>query len=234
MNNSALAVIAALMIPAAASAQALPEGSYQGRGDGTTLGMTVVKDRAVFVVANPGTCVGGAQGDVSQAGSGRWTVDITDGAPAVVSITEGSGAYSIRCEGECSHYSGFGCFIEGEVRPVAAAATGSGADAGGAASDFSFQNAKLTTGQCYGQIDGQVLIDHECDIGLGPGGDFLIAQRNGRVFIEVLVTGKGQGTARYREVEGSDTLTLEDLGPVTRETSRSECWSSSRVRACAK
>lgn len=94
-------------------------------------------------------------------------------------------------------------------------------------------SSKFSKAGCFASVEGQVLVDYECDILLYKGGDFEVSQLNGNVFIGVEVTGKGIGRAHYRETEASDHA-FEDLGPVKREKFDPACWAGEMARICAR
>lgn len=120
------AFIAAIMMTVAAPvfADDLPQGEYVGEGDGTKMTMSVKGNHVSLAVSTSigGGCVGGGEGQITEAGKNKWLFvldsDFADVCLIDVERDKKHGyVLTTRTGTDCSSYGGFNCFLDGTVNP---------------------------------------------------------------------------------------------------------------------
>lgn len=112
---SAAAVVVSV---GSALAQDLPQGEYSGRGDGTTMSMSVAGGHAKVTVSGQG-CVGAGDGPVSTVGKDHWLITMTEYGECLVDVKSTKSGYELDPQqgGQCWQYTGQACGFWGQVSP---------------------------------------------------------------------------------------------------------------------
>lgn len=208
----------ALLLPLSAAAESLPDGRYEGRGDGTRAVLKVSGSSAEVAMAGGG-CVGGMNGRVSASGGG-WL--ISDGVCSLEVQRTGSG-YSFMptpdTESACSGYHGQGCHMIADV--VLTGAMASTQDTASGDPDYKAARCELVVaGKTHGEGDCRFYPD--------PGGSFQVHFPSG-IFADVRVEGAGKAIG-YWTGPLPASHAHDDLGRLTRDGA---CWVNDNVRVCA-
>ena len=109
---------AALLAVTVTSAQAqdLPQGEYTGRGDGTTMSMSVAGGHAKITVSGQG-CVGAGEGPISTITDDHWRITMMEYGECLVDVKSVKSGYELDPQpgGQCWQYSGQACGFWGQV-----------------------------------------------------------------------------------------------------------------------
>lgn len=110
-------VFAALMLletAVASNAQSLVAGKYSGRGDGTSIFMSVSGSSAEISMAGTG-CVGGGEGRLTQISDDHWLITMSEYGQCLVDVKHSDGTIDVqyRDGGDCMAYGGQGCYPSG-------------------------------------------------------------------------------------------------------------------------
>lgn len=103
--------------PVAVRGAGIPEGTYQGPGDGYDLTMTVSSGAARIVSVATRQCSGDMFGPVSQVSEGVWNVSASEYGRCVVQVRTAGGGYELAPDPstDCQAYAGAACGFYGTV-----------------------------------------------------------------------------------------------------------------------
>lgn len=210
----------ALVFPLSAAADAIPDGQYEGRGDGTRAILQVSGASASVAMAGlVSECVGGIKGNVSET-AGGWL--ITDGVCSLDVQRTGSG-YSFMptnaTESACFGYGGQGCSLMGEVVLTAAGSSEKAA---------SYDDPEYKDARCELVVNGRTYGEGDCRFYPSTEGSFQIHFPSG-IFADVNVEGGGQAIG-YWTGPLPASHAHDDLGRLKRDDA---CWVNDKVRVCA-
>lgn len=206
-----------LLSPLTALAESLPEGRYQGRGDGTNASMTIAGATGSVALGN-GRCTGGMEGAIIGAGASRWR--LTDGI-CTLEITRSGETYSFapsaQTESACFGYGGQGCALVGEVQLARSAPDEAGGD------ELASRPAR-----CELTVDGTSHGSGECRFHGDDDGSFQIHFPSG-IFADVRIREKGVGDGAWTGPLPASHA-HDPIGLLARDGA---CWSNATARVCA-
>jgi hypothetical protein len=208
-----LSIALAAGLPLAAFGDAIPNGTYTGRGDGSTVSRPVNGSAATSTTAQPGHCSGGGAGRLEDAGNERWRVVMSEYGACTVNIRKAGAGYDLEEEasGQCSAYHGATCHMIGTVQAAKAPATGE------------------RQARCKLVVSGKTYIDGACLFRPMSGdGSFSIIANAEDYFAYVNKTPDGMRGSWNEEAFAGHAHT--DLGILQRDGA---CWNNTHAQVCA-